>query len=183
MAHNGSPWYANPAPSGAQAAFVQSILAGGDAASTFSGGFFEPGEYQVRFSVVRRDSDTRGPIYSGEDGQGDAGTVPSSSQPDDVWRTLHGALRVYTESGRHTLSLCGDPGGGDFSSAVDDVQIHGSTQFQVRFCAPSGPGFRTATLSIESNDPDEFPYELTLTGTGCSFRRFRLHGSGHSCWK
>ncbi|MBL9175610.1 MAG: choice-of-anchor D domain-containing protein, partial [Verrucomicrobiales bacterium] len=169
VAHNGSPWYANPAPSGAQAAFVQSILAGGDAASTFSQevSLAEPGEYQVRFSVVRR-----GFGYSGTDlavrmDGVTLGTVPSSSQPDDVWRTFV-VPYVCTESGRHTLSFVGTRGGGDFSSAVDDVQILGSTEFQVRF-APAAGGLRTATLSIESNDPDEGPYELTLTGTGVFF--------------
>jgi hypothetical protein len=40
----------------------------------------------------------------------------------------------------------------------------GST-FTVRF-SPSGPGASTATLQVASNDSDESPFDITLTGTG-----------------
>ncbi|MBN8459517.1 MAG: cadherin-like domain-containing protein [Verrucomicrobia bacterium] len=40
----------------------------------------------------------------------------------------------------------------------------GSATFTVRFAATSGA--KTATLSIASDDPDENPFTLTLTGTG-----------------
>ena len=39
------------------------------------------------------------------------------------------------------------------------------TSFSIRF-APVGTGTRTATLRIESNDPDENPFEIVLAGCG-----------------
>jgi uncharacterized delta-60 repeat protein len=39
------------------------------------------------------------------------------------------------------------------------------TTFEVTF-DPSGAGLRTATLSIDNNDPDENPYNFTIQGTG-----------------
>ncbi|NDJ15302.1 MAG: hypothetical protein EBY17_29665 [Acidobacteriia bacterium] len=41
----------------------------------------------------------------------------------------------------------------------------GSTTFTVRF-APVSVGLKTATLHIASNDSDENPFNLALTGTG-----------------
>jgi hypothetical protein len=41
----------------------------------------------------------------------------------------------------------------------------GTTTFTVQF-APTGTGVRTAALHIASNDPDENPYDITITGTG-----------------
>ena len=41
----------------------------------------------------------------------------------------------------------------------------GSTTFVVKF-APAGIGARTAALHIASNDPDESPFDINLTGTG-----------------
>jgi hypothetical protein len=41
----------------------------------------------------------------------------------------------------------------------------GSTAFTVRF-APAGSGAKTAALHIASNDSDESPFDITLTGTG-----------------
>jgi hypothetical protein len=45
------------------------------------------------------------------------------------------------------------------------VAAGGSTTFIVRF-APSATGAKSATLHVVSNDPDESPYDITLTGTG-----------------
>ncbi len=45
------------------------------------------------------------------------------------------------------------------------VMPGGSTSLTVRF-TPTGTGARTATLHIASNDGDENPFDLTLTGTG-----------------
>ena len=42
---------------------------------------------------------------------------------------------------------------------------NGSTNFTVRF-TPSAAGLRTAALHIGSNDSDETPYDITLTGNG-----------------
>ncbi len=41
----------------------------------------------------------------------------------------------------------------------------GSTSFTVRF-TPTATGARSAMLHIETNDPDENPFDLTLTGAG-----------------
>lgn len=43
----------------------------------------------------------------------------------------------------------------------------GSTTFTVQF-SPSGTGPRSATIDIASNDPDENPYRIHLSGTGTS---------------
>jgi hypothetical protein len=42
------------------------------------------------------------------------------------------------------------------------------TTFAVTFI-PSGPGLRSTTLQIFSNDADESPFDITLSGTGLSF--------------
>lgn len=57
---------------------------------------------------------------------------------------------------------------GDFMeiiSPVAPVVTGGSTIFTVEF-APSGLGTRTANLHIASNDPNEDPFDITLTGSG-----------------
>ena len=53
----------------------------------------------------------------------------------------------------------------DFASALDDIRILGATPFRVRF-TPSAAGLREAILSIASNDPDENPFQLLITGKG-----------------
>lgn len=56
----------------------------------------------------------------------------------------------------------------------------GSTTFTLRF-TPGTPGPKTASLSIASNDPDENPYTLTLTGTGLTpLEAWRLVNFGTS---
>ncbi len=45
--------------------------------------------------------------------------------------------------------------------------LTGSTTFTVRF-APTSAGFKTATLHIASNDGDENPFNIALTGTGAA---------------
>lgn len=45
------------------------------------------------------------------------------------------------------------------------VAAAGSSTFTVRF-APTVAGAANATLHVASNDPDESPYDITLTGTG-----------------
>ncbi|MCW1922766.1 choice-of-anchor D domain-containing protein [Luteolibacter arcticus] len=46
--------------------------------------------------------------------------------------------------------------------------LGGSTPFTVRF-TPGSTGAKTATLSIQNNDPDENPFDIILTGTGTPF--------------
>ena len=58
---------------------------------------------------------------------------------------------------------------GDFTITSNPVAPvagpSGSTTFIVRF-APTGSGTRSAAIHIASNDADENPFDLTLTGTG-----------------
>jgi hypothetical protein len=52
-------------------------------------------------------------------------------------------------------------------SPVAPVTQNGFTTFTVQF-APTSGGAKTATLHIANNDPDENPFDITLTGTGLS---------------
>ena len=57
---------------------------------------------------------------------------------------------------------------GDFSVTappVAPVAAAGSTAFVLRF-TPAAAGSRSATIHIASNDSDENPFDITLTGTG-----------------
>lgn len=57
---------------------------------------------------------------------------------------------------------------GDFSvtaTPAPPLAPAGSTTFTVRF-SPIAGGVKTAVLHIASNDPDENPFDLTLSGTG-----------------
>jgi DNA-binding beta-propeller fold protein YncE len=68
---------------------------------------------------------------------------------------------AITKSGSHP---------GDFSvSALGSVNLapNASTTFTVTF-APTATGSRSAALQIASNDADENPFDITLTGTGAA---------------
>jgi len=52
-----------------------------------------------------------------------------------------------------------------FSSPPTSLAAGGSANFTMRF-SPTSYGAKTATLSIASNDPDENPFTLALTGYG-----------------
>jgi secreted trypsin-like serine protease len=57
---------------------------------------------------------------------------------------------------------------GDFSIVTQpaaSIAAGGSTSFQMRF-APRTTGALNATVSITSNDPDENPFSISVTGTG-----------------
>ena len=90
--------------------------------------------------------------------------------PTDVVFTLRNV-------GAQPLTLTGTPdrvtvsGSSDFTVAAQPaatVNAKSSTTFTVHF-APATTGLKTATLSIPSNDPDESPYVINLTGRGLSF--------------
>ncbi|MFO1460506.1 MAG: hypothetical protein U1G08_13990 [Verrucomicrobiota bacterium] len=151
-AHNGSPWFVNPAPSGAQAAFVQNTLLEGESGATLSQEITvgRPGNYQISFSVVRRGNGFQGTDLAVRMDGVTLGVVMNGSQPDDVWRTFTVPYECST-AGRHVLSFVGTRSGGDFASALDDIRILGATPFRVRF-TPSAAGLREAILSIASND-------------------------------
>jgi len=72
--------------------------------------------------------------------------------------------------GEHAPDFDIPDGGGAF--AVTPGNTHSVT---IRF-APSGEGQRNATLSIASNDPDEDPLEIGLTGVGFSTLVEDVHG-------
>jgi len=72
------------------------------------------------------------------------------------------SVSATTLTGEHVPDFDILGGGGTFSVAPGNTH-----SVSVRF-APSGEGQRNATLSIASNDPDEDPLEIGLTGAGFS---------------
>jgi hypothetical protein len=56
----------------------------------------------------------------------------------------------------------------DTTGMASTVAPAGNTTFTVTF-TPTGPGARSTTLQIFSNDEDENPFDIALTGTGLSF--------------
>jgi ELWxxDGT repeat protein len=65
---------------------------------------------------------------------------------------------------------------GDFSVTVNPatpLASGASTTFTVQF-SPSVSGVRTASLHIASNDPDENPFDITLTGVGSGTAGFSV---------
>lgn len=84
------------------------------------------------------------------------------------------AVRTFTVKNASTANLVGlvvsrdGVNGGEFIVTQPGTSILGpgaSTTFAVTF-APSGPGLRTATLHVASNDADENPFDISLSGTG-----------------
>jgi hypothetical protein len=75
--------------------------------------------------------------------------------------------------GNTDLQLTGAPvtltGSADFEllEAPEPMTIYGNghVNFTIRF-DPSSPGIKTATISIESNDPDRNPYTFSIRGEG-----------------
>jgi hypothetical protein len=67
---------------------------------------------------------------------------------------------VITKDGAHSADFAVDA-----SAMATSVAAGSSTTFTVTF-TPSGVGARAARLLIASNDPDENPFEIGLTGTG-----------------
>src|SRR5262249_9626858 len=70
-----------------------------------------------------------------------------------------GALTV------NSAPLSGSPSSTRVSLPATTVAAGGTTSFVVAF-KPTGTGAQTASLTINSNDPDENPYRITLSGTG-----------------
>ncbi|MFO1460507.1 MAG: hypothetical protein U1G08_13995 [Verrucomicrobiota bacterium] len=149
LAHNGSVWFVNPAPSGEQAAFIRCSLGSGVTGSSLSQeiNFAAPGLYQVRFFAVRRSSRFAATDLDVRVDGVTLGTVSNEIQSDDEWR-MFSVPYVCTTPGRHTLSFVGTRLGGNYGSALDQVQVLGAASFQVRF-TPVCRWTRTATLSLE----------------------------------
>lgn len=110
----------------------------------------------------------------------DGDTTPSASDHTDFGSADidSGTVeRTFTirNKGNLDLTLTASPevsiGGthaADFSVDVQPtspVTPSGSTTFKVTF-NPSASGLRSATISIENNDPDENPYNFSIQGTG-----------------
>ena len=76
-----------------------------------------------------------------------------------------------TGTGNLTLTTpitIGGADAGQFSvqqQPVFTVAPSGTTTFIIRF-SPTSTGAKTASISIDNNDSDENPYDLTITGTG-----------------
>ena len=162
LARNGSPWFVNSAPEGGQAAFLQ--LGGPNASVSRAVNFPGPGNYLIRFALVRRGSGYEANDVAVRMDGITLGTILNTSQPDDVWRTFAVPYNC-TNAGSHTLAFVGTRGGADNASALDAVEILEGTFFQITF-APSAVGTRTATLSIANNDSDENPFDINLNGVG-----------------
>lgn len=83
------------------------------------------------------------------------------------------ASKTFTLKNLGTAALSINPPTIDGTHASDFVvgslpsslAVSGSTTFTVTF-TPSTTGARSATLHIASNDPDESPFDINLTGTG-----------------
>jgi len=172
VAANG--WFANAAPQGTQAG----VLQGFSSAYVLQKPQFDAGSYSIRFAVARRGSGSPANDISMSIDGTTLIIVPHTSQPDDNWRYFT-VPYTCTTSGEYTLIFRGSHPDSSAVSVLDDVQILGSTTFEVTF-APSANGPRTATLSIANNDGDETPYEITLTGTGARFHAFSLAPTGVS---
>ncbi len=84
------------------------------------------------------------------------------------------AAFTVKDSGSGTLLLYGAPvvisgsGMSNFSitqQAASSLPPNGTSTFRIIF-SPNSQGFKTATVTIQNNDPDRSPYSFTITGTG-----------------
>jgi hypothetical protein len=97
------------------------------------------------------------------------GTLSPASQSNYLWQAFS-IPYVCNVAGNHTLMFAGLLTAGSYASCIDDVRIETNSvvpperTFQVRF-APTTAGLRTATLSIASDDSNENPFTVTLTGS------------------
>ena len=94
----------------------------------------------------------------------DFGSCAINSNTDVVFTILNpseSALSITTP-----LTI-GGADAGQFSIQLQpsSTVVNDYTTFVLRF-TPTSAGFKTATIAITNNDPDENPYNLTLTGTG-----------------
>ena len=116
----------------------------------------------------------------GNGGTFDFGTVTVGESRRDIF--------VLLNAGTATLLLYGAPAleqsGGGFDFYLEEegdpvpssIAESGSAAFAVRF-APTGEGQRMATLTVNSSDPDENPYTITLVGTGLNGTQKIVKGS------
>lgn len=105
---------------------------------------------------------------------GSAGVAASASKSFTLKNTGTAVLTVSggTIDGTH---------GGDFALGTlpSSLAVGGSTTFTVTI-TPSALGARSAILHITSNDPEESPFDINLTGTGLTPYQAVQQGAGIS---
>jgi hypothetical protein len=125
----------------------------------------------------------------------DGDTTPSFSDFTDfggqpVTGGTYFVTFVISNTGELDLSLTGDPlvaisgtNASDFTltelPTTPVAALTGSTTFTVVF-DPSGEGLRTATISIDNDDPDEDPYDFAIQGTGLLVPEIDVRGNNTS---
>jgi uncharacterized delta-60 repeat protein len=104
------------------------------------------------------------------------GLTDGSAVPLDFGSVISGTSVSQTVTIRNTgtadlmgivVTLSGGSAAGDYSIwdlGATTLALGTATTFNV-FFSPGGPGARTATLLIASNDEDENPFEIALTGS------------------
>jgi hypothetical protein len=106
------------------------------------------------------------------------GSVPAGTQSDKTFSISNAgnaALNVVsaTLAGANASEFSIQSGGGAFSLAPGAAR-----SITVRF-SPTSAGGKSAALSVASNDPDENPFIVGLTGTGNSAPRSLIAMSGY----
>ncbi|MBN1779736.1 choice-of-anchor D domain-containing protein [bacterium] len=121
------------------------------------------------------------------------GDVTPDTADDTDWDTVDLAAGAVTHTftilneGNADLLLSGTPlvaisGSADFTVSTQPASSTvtsggGTITFAVSF-DPSGTGIKTATISIDNNDPDEHPYTFTVQGEGVSVPEMNLSQGG-----
>ena len=125
----------------------------------------------------------------------DGDTTPRSEDgtnfgPVAVLGTPFTSMFTVKNTGAVTLTLGGSPRVRIDGTHKDDFEVTkqpgasiaagGATTFDVTF-TPSAAGLRTATLTIESDDPDdEDPYTFDIVGTGFLAPQIQVLGNGQA---
>ena len=144
------------------------------------------------FTVKGNDSSTPEIAISGNGTDiTDGDTTPSTADNTDFGSAIVGSTTVdktyaITNSGTGALnvtgiSIVGDP---DFSivypTPATPIAANGGTStLTIRF-NPSAAGTRSATLSIQSDDPDENPFDFAIMGTATAPATPEISVSGNS---
>jgi hypothetical protein len=120
----------------------------------------------------------------------DGDTTPVMSDYTEFGYILVGTSWTYdytiTNTGTAALNLTSSPrvqlsGSSDFSVIVQPASTiaagGGTTTFHIQF-TPTGPGTKTATVTIANNDSDENPYNFVIQGTGIVIPEMGISGNG-----
>lgn len=147
------------------------VLADGDLLTSDSySGYIHLGHFIAPDILVKQ---VGGPTFVDGSGVAAFGSVPTGA-------TISLTIEIKN-TGDDTLSgLAINKNGtheGDFTVStlsITDLAPGETTTFTVDF-APGALGNRTAALHIDSNDPDENPFDFFLKGTGCTAPAFATH--------